>query len=99
MFKLHQIKGYFSFSTVVSPKGGFSVIICSFELLELSLSQRVTKGSNSAFHSKEARHVSGGTSSESYYSRSTEPYSSVLQYIYILKPCGKKFMLTPVCHT
>lgn len=28
-----------------------------------------------------------------------EPYSSVLQYIYILKPCGKKFMLTPVCHT
>lgn len=35
MFKLHQIKGYFSFSIDMSPKGRISVIFNSFELLEL----------------------------------------------------------------
>lgn len=45
MFKLHQIKGYFSFSTDMSPKGRISVIFNSFELLELPLSPRVTRES------------------------------------------------------
>lgn len=47
MFKLHQIKGYFSFSIDMSPKGRISVIFNSFELLELPLSLRVTRDSSS----------------------------------------------------
>lgn len=47
---LYQIKGYFSFSIVVSPEGRISVIFSSIELLELSLSPRVTRGRSLAFH-------------------------------------------------
>lgn len=47
MFKLHQIKGYFSFSIAVSPKGRISVIFNKFEFLELSLSLSDTRDSNS----------------------------------------------------
>lgn len=47
MFKLHQIKGYFSFSIDMSPKGRISVIFNSFELLELPLSVTVTRDSSS----------------------------------------------------
>lgn len=47
MFKLHQIKGYFSFSIDMSPKGRISVIFNSFDLLELPLSLRVTRDSSS----------------------------------------------------
>lgn len=47
MFKLYQIKGYFSFSIDMSPKGRISVIFNSFELLQLPLSLRVTRDSGS----------------------------------------------------
>lgn len=47
MFKLCQIKGYFSFSIDMSPKGRISVIFNSFELLELPLSLMVTRDSSS----------------------------------------------------
>lgn len=47
MFKLHQIKGYFSFSIEVSPKDRISVIFNKFEFLELSLCPRVTRAGDS----------------------------------------------------
>jgi hypothetical protein len=62
MFKLHEIKGYFSFSIVVSPEGRISVIFSSFELLKLPLSLRVTRDSSSVrlSYSEEARNLSDG---------------------------------------
>lgn len=91
MFKLLQIKGYFSFSTVMSPKGGISVIFSSFELLELSLSLRVTRGSNSAFHILKRQEASledlGDLTFQVHWT-----YSSVLQYFFFLF----LFFLNPV---
>ena len=60
MFKSLQVKGHFSLDAVMSPEGRIGVIFSSFELLELSLSLRVTRGSNGISHSEEARSFSGG---------------------------------------